>query len=79
MLILQSFYSCTEDGSRKAPYSLAKDAQCSVEESDKERACDTLIMCIVTTLNQGLRNGGGIGDILRRPSSKVCYWLICTV
>ncbi|KAL0272305.1 UNVERIFIED_CONTAM: hypothetical protein PYX00_005334 [Menopon gallinae] len=36
----------------------------------KERACDSLIMCIVTTLNQGLRNGGGIGDILRAPSSK---------
>lgn len=28
-------------------------------------------MCIVTTLNQGLRNGGGIGDILRAPSSTV--------
>ena len=27
-------------------------------------------MCIVTTLNQGLRNGGGIGDVLRRPSMK---------
>jgi inositol 1,4,5-triphosphate receptor type 1 len=27
-------------------------------------------MCIVTTLNQGLRNGGGIGDILRAPSSE---------
>lgn len=36
----------------------------------KERACDSLIMCIVTTLNQGLRNGGGIGDILRAPSSR---------
>ena len=36
----------------------------------KERACDSLLMCIVTTLNQGLRNGGGIGDILRAPSSK---------
>ncbi|XP_011263285.1 inositol 1,4,5-trisphosphate receptor isoform X3 [Camponotus floridanus] len=35
----------------------------------KERACDSLVMCIVTTLNQGLRNGGGIGDILRAPSS----------
>ncbi|XP_046984326.1 inositol 1,4,5-trisphosphate receptor [Schistocerca americana] len=35
----------------------------------KERSCDSLIMCIVTTLNQGLRNGGGIGDILRAPSS----------
>lgn len=37
----------------------------------KERACDSLVMCIVTTLNQGLRNGGGIGDILRAPSSVV--------
>lgn len=37
----------------------------------KERACDSLVMCIVTTLNQGLRNGGGIGDILRAPSSIV--------
>lgn len=40
-------------------------------EEKKERACDSLIMCIVTTLNQGLRNGGGIGDILRAPSSQV--------
>lgn len=37
----------------------------------KERACDSLVMCIITTLNQGLRNGGGIGDILRAPSSTV--------
>merc|ERR1719312_604155 len=34
----------------------------------KERSCDTLWMCFVTTLNQGLRNGGGIGDVLRQPS-----------
>jgi hypothetical protein len=41
----------------------------SDEESIKERACDSLIMCIITTLNHGLRNGGGIGDVLRSPSS----------
>uniref|UniRef100_A0A1B6EDM6 Inositol 1,4,5-trisphosphate receptor n=1 Tax=Clastoptera arizonana TaxID=38151 RepID=A0A1B6EDM6_9HEMI len=41
----------------------------SVDGDLKERACDSLVMCIVTTLNQGLRNGGGIGDILRAPSS----------
>ncbi|UJR25841.1 hypothetical protein I4U23_007191 [Adineta vaga] len=35
-----------------------------------ERSCDTLFMCIVTTLNKGLRNGGGIGDVLRQPSSQ---------
>lgn len=44
-------------------------------EEKKERACDSLIMCIVTTLNQGLRNGGGIGDILRAPSSEVNFLL----
>lgn len=27
-------------------------------------------MCIITTMNHGLRNGGGIGDILRPPSAK---------
>jgi len=43
------------------------------EDSKLERHCDSLIMCIVTTLNEGLRNGGGIGDILRKPSSTV--WL----
>ncbi|XP_073423539.1 inositol 1,4,5-trisphosphate-gated calcium channel ITPR2 isoform X2 [Dendrobates tinctorius] len=37
-------------------------------EEENERACDTLLMCIVTVLNQGLRNGGGVGDVLRKPS-----------
>lgn len=41
-----------------------------VEGDGLERACDTLIMCIITTLNNGLRNGGGIGDVLRKPSSS---------
>ncbi|XP_052861613.1 inositol 1,4,5-trisphosphate receptor isoform X2 [Anopheles cruzii] len=36
----------------------------------KERGCDSMIMCIITTMNQGLRNGGGIGDILRAPSRR---------
>ena len=40
-------------------------------DPEVERACDTLFMCIVTTLNKGLRNGGGIGDVLRQPSSQV--------
>uniref|UniRef100_A0A3B3ZTN0 Inositol 1,4,5-trisphosphate receptor n=1 Tax=Periophthalmus magnuspinnatus TaxID=409849 RepID=A0A3B3ZTN0_9GOBI len=35
-----------------------------------ERACDTLLMCIVTVLNHGLRNGGGVGDVLRKPSKN---------
>jgi len=41
------------------------------EEGNKERHCDSLVMCIITTLNEGLRNGGGIGDVLRKPSSTV--------
>ncbi|XP_036962516.1 inositol 1,4,5-trisphosphate receptor type 2 isoform X1 [Acanthopagrus latus] len=50
------------------PVSLSK----SVPEEDDgiERVCDTLLMCIITVLNQGLRNGGGVGDILRRPSKE---------
>ncbi|NP_001191618.1 inositol trisphosphate receptor [Aplysia californica] len=40
------------------------------EDGDKMRACDSLIMCIITSLNQGLRNGGGIGDVLRKPSKN---------
>uniref|UniRef100_A0A3Q2C736 Ion transport domain-containing protein n=1 Tax=Cyprinodon variegatus TaxID=28743 RepID=A0A3Q2C736_CYPVA len=43
---------------------------CSAGESNTERACDTLLMCIVTVLNHGLRNGGGVGDVLRRPSKN---------
>ncbi|XP_064425349.1 inositol 1,4,5-trisphosphate receptor type 3 [Latimeria chalumnae] len=38
------------------------------DEDNTERACDTLLMCIVTVLNHGLRNGGGVGDVLRKPS-----------
>ncbi|KAJ8257213.1 hypothetical protein GJAV_G00183130 [Gymnothorax javanicus] len=38
------------------------------EEDNTERTCDTLLMCIVTVMNHGLRNGGGVGDVLRRPS-----------
>ncbi|TSN76581.1 Inositol 1,4,5-trisphosphate receptor type 3 [Bagarius yarrelli] len=40
----------------------------SEEEDNTERACDTLFICIVTVLNHGLRNGGGVGDVLRKPS-----------
>ena len=61
--------TCPADGTRCA--AAAASALTEGADGGKERACDSLIMCIVTTLNQGLRNGGGIGDILRAPSSKV--------
>ncbi len=51
------------------------------DDEEVERACETLFMCIVTTLNHGVRNGGGIGDILRSPSNKVKRWhpKLCTM
>ena len=47
-----------------------EDNICNGEERE-ENHCETLLMCIITTLNEGLRNGGGIGDILRKPSQSV--------
>lgn len=52
----------------ETPDELTDDA---VAQPVKERACETLALCILTTLNKGLRNGGGIGDVLRRPSVEV--------
>ncbi|KAM6177260.1 inositol 1,4,5-trisphosphate-gated calcium channel ITPR1 isoform 4-T4 [Erethizon dorsatum] len=41
-----------------------------VTEQDKEHTCETLLMCIVTVLSHGLRSGGGVGDVLRKPSKE---------
>ncbi len=38
---------------------------------DVERACDSLWMCMITVLSHGLRSGGGVGDVLRKPSKEV--------
>ncbi|WKY04843.1 hypothetical protein Q1695_005670 [Nippostrongylus brasiliensis] len=48
------------------------------EEDNKVASCNTLRMCIITTLNWGLRNGGGIGDVLRNigPDEKLFYYRI---
>uniref|UniRef100_A0A672IVK8 Inositol 1,4,5-trisphosphate receptor n=1 Tax=Salarias fasciatus TaxID=181472 RepID=A0A672IVK8_SALFA len=40
------------------------------EDGDMERTCDSLLMCIVTVLSHGLRSGGGVGDVLRKPSKE---------
>lgn len=42
-----------------------------MEEENKEHTCETLLMCIVTVLSHGLRSGGGVGDVLRKPSKEV--------
>uniref|UniRef100_A0A6A7G5P7 Inositol 1,4,5-trisphosphate receptor n=5 Tax=Hirondellea gigas TaxID=1518452 RepID=A0A6A7G5P7_9CRUS len=42
--------------------------QAYITEEETEKVCTSLRMCIITTLNHGLRNGGGIGDLLRTHS-----------
>ncbi|XP_037535811.1 inositol 1,4,5-trisphosphate receptor type 1 [Nematolebias whitei] len=40
------------------------------DDGNMERTCDSLLMCIVTVLSHGLRSGGGVGDVLRKPSKE---------
>ncbi|XP_043932426.1 inositol 1,4,5-trisphosphate receptor type 3 [Protopterus annectens] len=60
--------SCTGDGISCSTGIQTTGSQEDEEDNASERACDTLLMCIVTVLNHGLRNGGGVGDVLRKPS-----------
>ncbi|XP_078500366.1 inositol 1,4,5-trisphosphate-gated calcium channel ITPR3 [Lissotriton helveticus] len=60
--------TCSGDKESCTAGMVLPDPQEEEEEDDTERACDTLLMCIVTVMNHGLRNGGGVGDILRKPS-----------
>ncbi|KAM9750737.1 inositol 1,4,5-trisphosphate-gated calcium channel ITPR3 isoform 2-T2 [Menidia menidia] len=62
--------SCSGDGLSCPTHSSPADTTEEEEEPSSERACDTLLMCIVTVLNHGLRNGGGVGDVLRKPSKN---------
>uniref|UniRef100_A0A4W4FA22 Inositol 1,4,5-trisphosphate receptor n=1 Tax=Electrophorus electricus TaxID=8005 RepID=A0A4W4FA22_ELEEL len=39
-------------------------------QSDFEKACESLWMCMITVLSHGLRSGGGVGDVLRKPSKE---------
>jgi len=55
----------------------ASSSSTTEEDSDgkvQENACDSLLMCIVFTMNNGLRSGGGIGDVLRAPSRGDRYF-----
>ncbi|CAI2351552.1 unnamed protein product [Caenorhabditis sp. 36 PRJEB53466] len=38
------------------------------DDNKKVKSCETLWMCILQTMYLGLRNGGGIGDVLRNPA-----------
>ncbi|CAB4017715.1 inositol 1,4,5-trisphosphate receptor-like, partial [Paramuricea clavata] len=61
---------CPVSTSWENRYFPVQDNDNDVAESVKEHACETLALCILTTLNKGLRNGGGIGDVLRPPSLR---------
>ncbi|XP_021948195.1 inositol 1,4,5-trisphosphate receptor [Folsomia candida] len=65
-MVFQDDFIVEVDPLNKTEYGMV--ASLDNDEDMKENVCDTLLMCIVTTLNQGLRNGGGIGDVLRPPS-----------
>jgi inositol 1,4,5-triphosphate receptor type 1 len=39
-------------------------------ETVSESGCDTLAACILTTLNGGMRGGGGVADVMRRVSTQ---------
>ncbi|OQV23241.1 Inositol 1,4,5-trisphosphate receptor type 1 [Hypsibius exemplaris] len=43
-------------------------------DEDEELACTSMLTCMVTTLVYGLRSGGGIGDVLRKPSFNDEYF-----
>ncbi|XP_056279702.1 inositol 1,4,5-trisphosphate receptor type 3 isoform X2 [Pseudoliparis swirei] len=62
--------SCSSDGVHCSEGTEVSSVDKEEEAPTSERACDTLLMCIVTVLNHGLRNGGGVGDVLRKPSKN---------
>uniref|UniRef100_A0A673MZI1 Inositol 1,4,5-trisphosphate receptor n=1 Tax=Sinocyclocheilus rhinocerous TaxID=307959 RepID=A0A673MZI1_9TELE len=58
--------SCQSETCSNSPFSSNHEE----DEDGTERVCDTLLMCIITVLNHGLRNGGGIADVLRKLSKE---------
>lgn len=51
-------------------YSMESNELLAENEEDSEHTCETLFMCIITVLSHGLRSGGGVGDVLRKPSKE---------
>ena len=38
-----------------------------------EPLCDTFLMCLITVFKEGVRSGGGIGDVMRKPLTSVSW------
>ncbi|XGW30683.1 hypothetical protein V3C99_009556 [Haemonchus contortus] len=77
--------TCSADGGCPIPAPVKeeekddkKDGKPCPADDKKIPSCTTLRMCIITTLNWGLRNGGGIGDVLRNvgPDERLFYYRI---
>ncbi|XP_053725240.1 inositol 1,4,5-trisphosphate receptor type 1 isoform X1 [Synchiropus splendidus] len=74
--LINEFFSggrCQKENGENCSKEAMVDASVAIQPSavvieDKESTCDTLLMCIVTVLSHGLRSGGGVGDVLRKPS-----------
>lgn len=67
--------ACQKENGENCSAEAVVEASLAVQPSavvieDKERTCDSLLMCIVTVLSHGLRSGGGVGDVLRKPSKE---------
>ncbi|EYC31372.1 hypothetical protein Y032_0004g2120 [Ancylostoma ceylanicum] len=69
--------TCAADGECPPPTPVVEKEK-EEDGGDKIPSCETLRMCIITTLNWGLRNGGGIGDVLRNvaPEENLFYYRI---
>uniref|UniRef100_A0A8C2UDR8 Inositol 1,4,5-trisphosphate receptor n=1 Tax=Coturnix japonica TaxID=93934 RepID=A0A8C2UDR8_COTJA len=65
--LLPGWYVCKAGSSENCSSIVPSD---QMEEENKEHTCETLLMCIVTVLSHGLRSGGGVGDVLRKPSKE---------
>ncbi|KIH60249.1 transporter, cation channel family protein [Ancylostoma duodenale] len=70
--------TCASDGECPPPAPVVVEEKKEGDGEDKIASCETLRMCIITTLNWGLRNGGGIGDVLRNvaPEENLFYYRI---
>uniref|UniRef100_A0A8C2UH44 Inositol 1,4,5-trisphosphate receptor n=1 Tax=Coturnix japonica TaxID=93934 RepID=A0A8C2UH44_COTJA len=70
--LLPGWYVCKAGSSENCSSIVPSDQLIAeeMEEENKEHTCETLLMCIVTVLSHGLRSGGGVGDVLRKPSKE---------
>ncbi|KAL2093440.1 hypothetical protein ACEWY4_010752 [Coilia grayii] len=69
--VLRDVDTCTKENCTGPSVTTSAMFSSALEEDEEmESMCDTLLQCIVTVLNHGMRNGGGIGDVLRKLSKK---------